>query len=278
MPEDDHARRRERLDRERRAGLSRRPVFAGSPPSLRRLLRRAHPLDSRAGSSTPTSSSIPTRPGACSRGCFPTRTSSSTTRPGTTSGCRRSSAGSRSTSPLKRARRFLLFGRLLAGADRAVGGSRLSYWDAWRQSHGGSSGRAVSGRAAGIRPEDAGDPPRRAGASLLPGRALVPAARAARDRRRLGAPRAWLVPGRRALPGRRHHVHAEDALRSSGRVPGPRALGAGGRPAARWRGRILAVLVVRRRRRSGAAHLGRLRRSRGRPAIHLQQLSPQRAV
>ena len=70
----------------------------------RRPSDRAHSGDPASGSSTLTSSSTRTRPGACSGACFPTGTSSSTTRPGTTWRSRRSSAGSRSTSP-SRARR-----------------------------------------------------------------------------------------------------------------------------------------------------------------------------
>ena len=58
--------------------------------------------------------------------------------------------------------------------------------------------------------------------------------------RRLG-----LVPRRRALPRGGHHVHAEDALRPSGRVLGPRAVGAGRWPAnvARRTSAVLLVLV-----------------------------------
>ena len=55
-----------------------------------------------------------TRRGACSGACFPTGTSSSTTRPGITSRCRPSSAGSRSTSPSRARMRFLSFARGLS--------------------------------------------------------------------------------------------------------------------------------------------------------------------
>ena len=55
---------------------------------------------------------------------------------------------------------------------------------------------------------------RRARASLLPGRALVAAARVAGAGRGSADAASGLVPRRRALPRGGHHVYAEDAFRS----------------------------------------------------------------
>ena len=64
-----------------------------------------------------------------------------------------------------------------------------------------------------------------------------------------------------------------------GAFAGPRALGAGRRPASAGRaGSSRCCWCCVGRRRSVRAHLGRLRRSGRRPAIHLQQLPPQRAL
>ena len=156
------------------------------------------------------------------------------------------------------ARHFLSFARGLSLALTALSAVLVFLRRTARgQPPGGSAGGAVPRRAAGGDPEDPRDPPRRARASVLPGRALVPAARAPRTRELSDAAASRLVPRRRALLRGRHHVHAEDALRSSRRVRRPRALGAGRWPANAWRARILrGAGGSRRRRRSRARSPG----------------------
>ena len=198
----------------------------------RRAPDRAHSRAVPCGPSTSTSSSTPTPPGTCSGACCRTRISSSTTRPGTTSRSRRSSAGSRSinrsTAPA------------ISWSSRACVSFVLTVLSHRPRLSGRTPRREPPGRVSSRRCSSSAQPvvihktleirPDVPGASFFVGGALVPASRAARARA-LPA-RHVACSGRRALPRGRHHVHAEDAVCRSGRARWSRALDPGGRPPA----------------------------------------------